>query len=176
MPLYGGGNTAMDVARTLKKKKAKEVKVIYRRAREQMPAEDSEIESAIREDIDFLFQNNITKVIGKDKVEKIECIKTELIKVEGERERPVNIEGSNYVMDMDYVVMALGSKPQANIINALNLEVNEKGYIKVNDMQMTSMDKVFAAGDLIGVKSTVAWAARSGRDAGENIVKYLRKN
>lgn len=104
--VIGGGNTAMDTSRTVNRKGAKKVVVIYRRARKQMPAEDVEIEAAMEEGIEFLFQNNIVKIMGKDKVEAVECIKTELVKVDGDRERPVNIEGSNYVMDMDYVIMA----------------------------------------------------------------------
>ncbi len=97
----------MDVARTINKMGAKEVLVIYRRARKQMPAEDVEIQAAIDEGVKFLFQNNIVKVIGNQKVEQIECIKTELVKVEGDREKPVNIEGSNYILDTDFVIMAL---------------------------------------------------------------------
>ena len=77
----GGGNTAMDVARTINRKGAKNVFVIYRRAREHMPAEKIEIEEAMNEGIMFLFQNNIIKIIGDDNVKEIECIKTELIKV-----------------------------------------------------------------------------------------------
>ncbi len=171
--VIGGGNTAMDVARTVNKKNAKKVLVIYRRAREQMPAEPEEIDSAIDEGVEFLFQNNIVKILGKEKVESIECIKTELVKVEGDRERPVNIEGSNYSMDMDYVIMALGSKPESSIIDKTAIQKNDRGYIDVNEDQMTSKEKIFAAGDLIGVKSTVAWAARSGREAAEKIEKYL---
>ncbi len=163
----------MDVARTVNRKNAKKVCIIYRRSRAQMPAEKEEIDAAMNEGIEFLFQNNVVRILGKEKVEKLECIKTELIKVEGDREKPVNIEGSNYLIDMDYVIMALGSKPQDSILKKLNLETTEKGYIKVNENQMTSREKVFAAGDLIGVKSTVAWAARSGRDAAEKIAKYL---
>lgn len=173
--VIGGGNTAMDTARTIQRKNAKKVTVIYRRAREQMPAEDEEIESAMSENIEFLFQNNIVKILGKEKVEALECIKTELVKVEGDRERPVNIEGSNYKIDMDYVIMALGSKPQNEIIRNMNIDMTEKGYIKVDESQMTSREKVFACGDLIGVKSTVAWAARSGRDTAEKMVEYLKK-
>ena len=164
----------MDVARTVNNKKAKKVYVIYRRARAQMPAEEEEIDSAINEGVEVLFQNNIVKILGKDKVEKLECIKTELVKVEGEREKPVNIEGSNYLMDIDYVIMALGSKPENKILEGLGVERTNRGYIKVDENQMTSREKVFAAGDLIEVKSTVAWAARSGRDAGEKIAKYLK--
>ena len=164
----------MDVARTVNKKNAKKVYIIYRRARAQMPAEKEEIDSAMNEGVEFLFQNNVVRIIGKNKVEKLECIKTELVKVDGDREKPVNIKGSNYLINMDYVIMALGSRPESHILEKLNLETTEKGYIKVNENQMTSREKVFAAGDLIEVKSTVAWAARSGRDAAEKIAKYLK--
>lgn len=106
----GGGNVAMDCARTIKKLGAKSVKVVYRRAEEQMPAEKKEIEDAKNENIEFLFQNNILKILGNNKVNGIECIKTELIQKEGDtRLSPVNIEGSNYNIDADYVVMAIGS-------------------------------------------------------------------
>ena len=174
--VIGGGNTAMDAARTINKMGAEKVTVIYRRGRAQMPAEDEEVEAAMQEGVDFLFQNNIVKILGKTRVEKIECIKTELVKVEGDREKPVNIEGSNYLLDMDYVIMALGSKPENEIIEKEKLEKNEWGYIKVDEKNMTSRKKVFASGDISGTKSTVAWAARSGRDAAEQIEKYLKNS
>lgn len=171
--IIGGGNVAMDCARTIKKLGAKEVKVIYRRAREQMPAEDKEIEDAINEGIEFLFQNNIVKIIGKDKVEKIELIKTELVKKEGEtRLVPVNIENSNYIEDIDYIVMALGSKP-AEFVSKLGLELNKWGNILINEKYQTSNPKIYSGGDLAGVKGTVAWAARSGREAGKEIIAKL---
>ena len=107
--VIGGGNVAMDCARTIKRQNPKSVKVIYRRAEEQMPAEKKEIEDAKKEGIKFLFQNNIAKIIGKEKVEKVELIKTELIQKEGEKRLvPVNIENSNYQIDIDYIIMALG--------------------------------------------------------------------
>ena len=110
------------------------------------------------------------KILGKEKVEKLECIKTELVKKEGEnRLSPVNIEGSNFILDMDYVVMATGSKPENNIIE--KFEKNEYGYIKIDENMQTSISKVFAGGDIVGQKATVAWAARSGRDAAEKILK-----
>lgn len=168
--IIGGGNVAMDSARTIKKLGASEVYVIYRRAEEQMPAEKKEIADAKKEGIDFLFQTNIVKILGKEKVEKLECIKTELVKKEGEnRLSPVNIEGSNFSLDMDYVVMATGSKPENNIIE--KFEKNEYGYIKIDENMQTSISKVFAGGDIVGQKATVAWAARSGRDAAEKILK-----
>ena len=168
--IIGGGNVAMDSARTIKKLGASEVYVIYRRAEEQMPAEKKEIADAKKEGIEFLFQTNIVKILGKEKVEKLECIKTELVKKEGEnRLSPVNIEGSNFSLDMDYVVMATGSKPENNIIE--KFERNEYGYIKIDENMQTSISKVFAGGDIVGQKATVAWASRSGRDAAEKILK-----
>ena len=168
--IIGGGNVAMDSARTIKKLGASEVYVIYRRAEEQMPAEKKEIADAKKEGIEFLFQTNIVKILGTEKVEKLECINTELVKKEGEnRLSPVNIEGSNFSLDMDYVVMATGSKPENNIIE--KFEKNEYGYIKIDENMQTSISKVFAGGDIVGQKATVAWAARSGRDAAEKILK-----
>ena len=170
--VVGGGNVAMDCARTINKKGAKEVKVIYRRAREQMPAEDKEVEDAINEGIEFLFQNNVVKIIGDKKVEKVELIKTELVQKEGEtRLVPVNIENSNYIEDVDYVVMALGSKPEGFVSN-LGLELNKWGNISINENYQTSNPKVFSGGDLAGIKGTVAWAAQSGREAANKIVQF----
>ena len=83
-----------------------------------MPAEQKEIEDAINEGVDFLFQHNIIKIIGEKKVEEIEVVKTKLIQKEGEtRLSPVNIENSNYEIQADYVVMAIGSKPQEFVKN-----------------------------------------------------------
>ena len=170
----GGGNVAMDTARTIKRLGAKNVYVIYRRAKEQMPAEELEIEEAQKEGVEFLFKTNIVKILGNEKVEKLECIKTELVEKEGEkRPVPVNIENSNYLLDMDYVVMAVGSKPDGEIVSKTKLEVTQYGNIKVDENYMTSKKGIFAGGDLIGTKSTVAWAARSGRNASEAIKKYL---
>lgn len=173
--IIGGGNVAMDTARKVKRLGALEVNVIYRRAEKQMPAEEKEIEDAKKEGVNFLFQNNIVRIIGDNKVEKLECIKTELVKKEGEtREVPVNIEGSNYVIDLDYVISATGSRPESEILQKLNIDLNEYGYIKINENMQTSNEKIFAGGDVAGVKSTVAWAARSGRDAADNIRKFLK--
>ena len=173
--VIGGGNTAMDVSRTINKMGAKKVIVIYRRARKQMPAEDVEVEDAINEGVEFLFQNNITKILGKEKVEAVECIKTELIKVDGDRERPVNIDGSNYIMNVDFVIMALGAAPNKETLESLDLELNEWGRIKIDENMQTSIEGVFAAGDLAGAKSTVAWAAKSGRDAAEKLHQLLHR-
>ena len=172
--IIGGGNVAMDCARTIKRLGAQEVKVIYRRAEEQMPAEAKEIQEAKEEGIEFLFQNNIVKILGKHGVQQIELIKTELVQKEGEtRKVPVNIPNSNYVIDMDYVVMALGSQPE-DFVKDLGLELNKWGYINVDEKNRTSNPKIFAGGDIAGAKGTVAWAARSGRDAVNAIIEYLQ--
>ena len=172
--VVGGGNVAMDCARTIKRLGAKEVKVIYRRSREEMPAEDKEVEDAINEGVEFLYQNNIVKIIGDEKVEQIELIKTELVQKEGEnRKVPVNIENSNYIIDADYVIMALGSGPE-NIVEDLDLTLTKWCNIMVDEKFQTSNPKIFAGGDLAGAKGTVAWAARSGRDAASAIKSFLK--
>lgn len=140
-----------------------------------MPAEKKEVKEAKEEGIRFLFQNNIVEIKGKSKVEKLELIKTELVPKEGKtRLVPQNIEGSNYEIKTDYVVMALGSTVSDEVLN-LGLVINKWGNIYINDNYQSSNSKIFAGGDLAGCKGTVAWAARSGRDAAENIKEYLKK-
>lgn len=171
--VVGGGNVAMDCARTIKKMGAKEVTIVYRRAEEQMPAEKKEIMEAKKEGIKFEFQNNIVKIIGNDCVKKAELIKTKLVQKENEdRLVPVNIENSNYEIDVDYIVMALGSKPQ-EYVKKFDLELNKWGNIQIDEEYRTSNKKIFAGGDLAGVKGTVAFAAMSGREAAKSIIKNL---
>ena len=163
----------MDTARTIKRLGAKRVIIVYRRAKEQMPAEEKEVLDAEKEGIEILFQNNIVKINGDKKVESIELIKTELVQKEGEtRLSPVNVKGSNYKLDADYVVMALGSNTDSFVEN-LGLELTPKKYIKVNEQFQTSNPKIFAGGDLAGGKGTVAWAARDGRDVASNILQMI---
>lgn len=172
--VIGGGNVAMDSARTIKTLGADKVYVIYRRSEEQMPAEKKEIQAAKDDGIEFLFQNNITQILGNSKVEKIECIKTKLIQKEGEtRLSPVNVENSNYLIDIDYVVMATGSMPEQDKI--AEFEHNKWGYIYVNEKMETSIKNIYAAGDIAGEKQTVAYAARSGRNVAEAIIEKFKK-
>lgn len=171
--VIGGGNVAMDCSRTIKRLGAKEVNVIYRRAEEQMPAEKKEMADAKEEGINFLFQNNIVEIKGENKVEKLELIKTKLVQKEGEtRLIPVNIEKSNYEIKTDYVVMALGSNVSDEVLD-LGLTLDKWGNVMVNQKFQTSNSKIFAGGDLAGCKGTVAWAARSGRDAAKSIKDFL---
>lgn len=174
--VIGGGNVAMDTARTIQRRGAKEVTVIYRRAEEQMPAEKKEIQEAKEDGVKFLFTTNVLKIMGNGRVEKIECIETKLVQKEGEtRLSPVNVEGSNYIKEMDYVIMALGSKPEEEVITKLGLELDRKNRIVVDESGRTSKEKVFAGGDISSTKGTIAWAARQGRDAAEAIEEYLER-
>ncbi len=139
-----------------------------------MPAEKKEIEDAKKEGINFLFQNNIVQILGQDKVERLELIKTKLVKKDGEdREVPVNIENSNYYINTDYIVMALGSTISDEVFD-LGLTLNKWGNVYIDENYKTSNDKIFAGGDLAGCKGSVAWAARSGKDVSEKIIEKLK--
>ena len=174
--IIGGGNVAMDCARTIKRMGAKEVVVIYRRSEAEMPAEEKEISDAKKEGVEFLFLNNIVKILGTNKVEKIECIKTELVQKEGEtRKSPVNIENSNYILNMDYVVMAVGGEVDKDLIEKCNISTTTKKYVQVNQNNQTSDEKVFAGGDVVGQNSTVAWAASDGKNVASKIIKFLEE-
>ncbi len=173
--IIGGGNVAMDCARTIKRLGAEKVIVIYRRSRAEMPAEDKEIEDSIKEGIEFLFLTNITKVLGNGKVENIECIKAKLVEKEGEtRKVPVYIENSNYIIPMDYVVMAVGGKADKEMLENEGIALTNKKYVEVDENGKTSYKKVFAGGDVTGQNSTVAWAARDGREIANKIAEYLK--
>lgn len=177
--IIGGGNVAIDCARTINRLGAKNTYIVYRRNEKQMPAENKEIQSAKSEGIIFLYQTNIIRILGDNNncVSKIECIKTKLVSsLNQDREIPINIKDTNYLMDIDCVVMAIGSRSDISLLNKLGLNTDSKGYIDVDNNYMTCCDKVFAGGDLIGTKSTVAWASRSGVDAAKKIETYLIKN
>lgn len=169
--VIGGGGVSIDMARTAIKEGASEVGIIYRRSRSEMSAEMNDIREAKKEGIKFLFQTNVIKVIGEDKVNGIECVKTTLDK----EKKAINVEGSNFVIDTDVVIMAVGSRADSELLESLKLDVKENGYLMVNSNNQTSNPKIFAAGDLTGAKSTVAWACRNGRDTAYSIMKFLSK-
>lgn len=174
--IIGGGNVAIDASRTIKRLGASNVTVIYRRSENEMPAEVKEIQEAKEESIEFMYQTNILKILGENHVSKIECIKTELVQKEGEtRKSPVNIKDSNFLLDIDYVIMAVGSTVEQKLVDNLNIEKTNRGTISINENYKTSIEKVFAGGDLAGSKGTVAWAARDGRKAAEAIRQYILK-
>lgn len=173
--VYGGGNVAMDAARTIKKLGAKDVNIVYRRSLNEMPAEKREIKEAQAEGINFIYQTNIISIIGKEKIEKIECLKTELVKDEtSERLIPKDIKNSNHIIETDILVTALGSQSEEKILKELNLELDLNNRIIINENHQTSNRKIFSGGEIANSKATVAFASRSGRDAAYNIVKYIK--
>ena len=169
--VIGGGGVSIDMARTAIRMRAKEVGVIYRRSRNEMSAEMDDIKQAKKEKIKFLFQTNVIGINGEEEVKSIECVKTSLDK----DKKAINVEGSNFTIDTDYVIMAVGSRADSNLLEKLKLDVKENGYLMVNTNNQTSNPKIFAAGDLTGAKSTVAWACRNGRDTAYSIMNFIKE-
>ena len=169
--VLGGGGVSIDMARTAIRMGAKEVGVIYRRSRNEMSAEMDDIKQAKKEKIKFLFQTNVIGINGEEEVKSIECVKTSLDK----DKKAINVEGSNFTIDTDYVIMAVGSRADSNLLEKLKLDVKENGYLMVNTNNQTSNPKIFAAGDLTGAKSTVAWACRNGRDTAYSIMNFIKE-
>lgn len=171
--ISGGGNVAMDCARTFARLGAN-VTVVYRRDEEQMPAERYEIEEAKKEGVIFLVKTNIQSFDSQKSIMK--CIKTELVKVENDdRLSPKDIKGSEFEAYFDYLVLAIGAHTDRELIVKEGLNVDSKGYIEVNDKFQTSMKSVYAGGDVIGTEATVAFAARNGRDVAESILNEISK-
>ena len=175
--VVGGGDTAMDCVRTAVRQKAISVKCLYRRDRDNMPGSAREVSNAIEEGVEFLWLSNPNKFIGKQKVESVEVIKMKLGEPDSSgRKKPVIIQNSNYEIETDMVIKALGFDPEdiPKLFNSENLEISRWGTIKVDLKTMqTSLPGVFAAGDIVRGASLVVWAVRDGRDAAVQIEKYL---
>ncbi len=174
--VIGAGNVAMDAARTAKRLGADEVTIVYRRSDKEMPARDEEIEHAREEGIIFKLLNNPVRIEGENgRVAKMECIKMELgPEDESGRRRPIPIEDSNWVMDVDTVIVAIGQTPNPLITsNTEGLETESWGGIKVNDGLATSRKGVFAGGDIVTGAATVIEAMGAGKKAAQSIKEYL---
>lgn len=177
--VVGGGNVAMDAARCAKRMGA-DVHVIYRRGRDEMPARAEEIEHAEEEGIQFHLLNNPVRVIGDDKnyVKQIECIKMELGEPDASgRRRPVAIEGSEFTIDVDGVIMALGTSLNKLIVDTTEgLDENERGGIKIDDETgACTREGVFAGGDAVTGAATVIKAMGAGKLAAANMDEYMQK-
>ncbi|OMH41062.1 NADPH-dependent glutamate synthase [Desulfurobacterium indicum] len=176
--VIGGGNTAMDVARTAKRLKGvEEVYIVYRRSEAEMPARVEEVHHAKEEGVIFKTLTNPVKFIGKDGwVVGMECVRMELSEPdESGRRRPVPIEGSNFVLDVDTVVLAIGQGPNPIVMEGVDgLEVGKWGQIVVDpETCKTSLEGVFAGGDVIHGGSTVIQAMGDARKAAAAIHEYL---
>ena len=176
--VVGGGDTAMDCVRTAVRQKAISVKCLYRRDRDNMPGSAREVSNAVEEGVEFLWLSSPNKFIGKQKVEEVEVTKMKLGEPdESGRKKPVIIKNSNYKLDADMVIKALGFDPEdiPKLFNSENLGISRWGTIKIDLKTMqTNFPGIFAAGDIVRGASLVVWAVRDGRDAAIQIEKYLK--
>ena len=176
--VIGGGNTAMDSVRTAKRIGAESVKLVYRRTQTEMPARLEERKHALEEGIEFIELTAPKRFIADDKgfVKAVECIKMKLTEPDiSGRRKPVEIEGSNYIIETDLVILALGLKPNP-ILPSLTkgLKTDNKGHLIVDDKFMTTRKGIFAGGDISG-GSTVIEAMGMGKQAAKNIHNYLNE-
>lgn len=176
--VLGGGNVAMDAARSAKRLGAEDVYIVYRRGREELPARAEEVFHAEEEGIEFKLLQNPTKILGNEDgwVKGMEIIKMELGEPdESGRRRPVPIEGSEEVIDVDTVVVAIGQTPNPLIRKTTKgLETNRRGCIVADDTGKTSKDHVYAGGDVVTGAATVILAMGAGKAAAEAIDNELK--
>ena len=186
--VVGGGNVAMDAARTALRLGAEKVYIIYRRSMDELPARREEVEHAEEEGIDFRLLCNPTEILGYNNPENprdekngfvtgIKCVKMELGEPDASgRRRPVAIEGSDFVLDVDTVVMSIGTSPNPLIKSTTKgLEVNKHGGIIVNEDGLTSRENVYAGGDAVTGAATVISAMGAGKTAAHAIDELLSK-
>ncbi len=186
--VVGGGNVAMDAARTALRLGAEKVYIVYRRSMEELPARREEVEHAMEEGIDFQLLRNPVEILGYQNpddprdpkngfVTGMRCIKMELGEPDEKgRRRPVPVEGSEYELEVDTVIMSIGTSPNPLIKDTTaGLEVNRRGGIVVNEDGLTSKDGVYAGGDAVTGAATVISAMGAGKTAARAIDEYLMK-
>lgn len=177
--VVGGGNVAMDAARCAKRLGAEHVYIIYRRSDEEMPARREEIEHAKEEQIEFKLLTNPKRILTDENsvVKGIECVKMALGEPDSSgRRRPEEIGGSEFVIDVDSVIMAIGTSPNPLIRSTTNgIEANSRGCLVVDENMMTSKDGVYAGGDAVTGAATVILAMGAGKKAAAAIDERLKK-
>ncbi len=172
--VIGGGNTAVDVAREALRLGARDVVIVYRRTREQMPAYAHEVEAAEREGVQFMFLTMPLRFRGeRGRVVGIECLKMKLGSPDASgRPRPVPLPGTEFVIDADVVVQAIGQRPRTDFFERLGIEI-EGGRVKVDERFRTSHPKYFAGGDCVNGGGTVVEAVQQGKLAAWGIHRAL---
>ena len=178
--IVGGGNVAMDAARCAMRMGAEHVYVVYRRGEEEMPARREEIHHAKEEGIEFLFLNNPVKILGDEKgcVRAMECIRMELGEPDASgRRRPIEVPGSEFELEVDAVIMSLGTSPNPLIRSTTpGLDTNKKGCLIADEETMaTTREGVYAGGDAVTGAATVILAMGAGKKAAEAMDKYLKE-
>ncbi|MBQ2999014.1 MAG: FAD-dependent oxidoreductase, partial [Clostridia bacterium] len=185
--VVGGGNVAMDAARTALRLGAEKVYIVYRRSLEELPARREEVEHAMEEGIEFMLLHNPVEILGYENPEDhrdpkngfvcgMKCIKMELGEPdERGRRRPIPIEGSEFVLDVDTVIMSIGTSPNPLIkMTTEGLEVNKRGGIIVEESTgETTRKGVYAGGDAVTGAATVISAMGAGKLAAKSIDEYL---
>lgn len=177
--VVGGGNVAMDAARSAKRLGAEEVYIVYRRGMEELPARKEEVEHAEEEGIIFKTLNNPVEILGDEEglVSGIKCIEMELGEPdESGRRRPVAKEGSEFVLDVDSVIMSIGTSPNPLIRSTTpGLDANKYGCLVTrDDSGLTTRDGVYAGGDAVTGAATVILAMGAGKDAAKAIDEMLK--
>ncbi len=173
--VIGGGNTAIDAARVARRLGCS-VTIVYRRSRQEMPATPAEVEAAEAEGIEIMFLAAPTRVMAKeDKVEKIECVRMQLGEPDASgRPRPIPIEGSEFTIDVDTLIRALGQAPDLEFTKGLGLQFSPRGTLGVDEANLaTNVEAVFAGGDVVSGPALVVEAIAAGRKAAISIDKYL---
>ena len=176
--VIGGGNTAIDCARTALRKGAKQVKLVYRRTREEMPAEKIEVEEALHEGVEMIFLTAPTKIVASGRSKRLHCMKMTLGEPDRSgRRRPVPLDGSDFEIVADTIIGAIGQSTNTQFLyNDLPVKLNKWGDVEINGMTMqTSEDKIFAGGDCVTGPSTVIQAVAAGRRAAKAIDEFLVK-
>lgn len=178
--VVGGGNVAMDAARSAKRLGAEEVYIVYRRGMEELPARKEEVEHAEEEGIIFKTLNNPIEILGNDEgmVCGMKCIEMELGEPdESGRRRPVEKEGSEFVLDVDSVIMSIGTSPNPLIRSTTpGLEANNRGCLITKDESgLTTRENVYAGGDAVTGAATVILAMGAGKAAAKAIDEAIRK-
>lgn len=169
--VIGGGNVAMDCARSALKMGAKTSNILYRRDEAHMPARQIELKEALEAGVNTVFTTRVIKAEGKNnKIEKVKCIKTEVI--DG---KAIDIPNSEFDFEANSIVFAIGLKPNEELLEKEGLYCNEKGLILLDGSGKTNLENVYAGGDLSESKSTVCRALGSARKAAKAIIKSLEK-
>lgn len=176
--VVGGGNVAMDAARCAKRLGAENVYIVYRRGESELPARAEEIEHAKEEGIEFRLLSNPTSIEGDENghAAKVVCQKMELGEPDASgRRRPVPIEGADFVLDADCVIIAIGTSPNPLIKSTTDgLEVSKRGGIVTDEDGLTSREGVYAGGDAVTGSATVILAMGAGKKAAAAIDKYIK--
>jgi len=178
--VVGGGNVAMDAARSAKRLGAEEVYIVYRRSMTELPARQEEVHHAVEEGILFKLLHNPVRILGDENktVRGIECVEMELGEPDASgRRRPIVKEGSNFEIEVDAVIMAIGTSPNPLIRRTTEgLEANRWGCIVADEKTMaTTREGVFAGGDAVTGAATVILAMGAGKTAAASIDKYIRE-